>query len=332
MRSFVRILVLFLLLLASYSPAIFAQKSPAAWNPRRTWVFMVGMLERKDSESFASFPKKNRRDEVLMSVLKKSGVPAEQTFHLQDSRATTARIRSEFVNFLGRTRPGDTLFVYYEGHGYKTDDGKTYLASYDVDEARNPGWPVASVPDTIEHYFRGDKAILVLDNCYSGSMAKAVNNGKRRVSYAVMASSSASQSSTGNWTFKEAIISAFRGSPFADDNRDGIITFAELQANAEADMLFGEEQVATFALTGSFDPESRITDVTRARSSRIGDRVEAYSVKNGYWGYIIDAKDGKFLIHYYGFEVSDDEWVTPKMIRVPVVNSAYKVGEGVEVE
>lgn len=304
----------------------------ADWEPNRTWVFCVGLLEWKDSESFASFPKENRRDERLLKVLKDRGVPASQIVYLKDRAATTSRIATEFANLLARTREGDTLIVYYEGHGYKDDDRKTYFASWDVDDGSNKGWAVSSVPQTIERSFKGSTAIIAMDNCYSGAMIDAVRAAKRRVSYAVMASSSASQSSTGNWTFTEALISAFSGEAHADIDRDGTITFAELEVNAKADMLFGEEQIASFAFTGSFDPASRISAAAKAASPRVGERVEAYSVDGWYKGTIVDAKNGKFLIHYYGYEQSDDEWVLPKMIRVPKVASIYKIGDKVEVE
>lgn len=304
----------------------------ADWEPSRTWVFCVGLLEWQDSASFASFPKTDRRDERLIKVLKERGVPAGQIVYLKDRAATTARIAAEFSKLLARTREGDTLIVYYEGHGYKDDDRKTYFASWDVNDNGNKGWAVSSVPQMIERSFKGSTAIIAMDNCYSGAMIDAVKAASRRVSYAVMASSSASQSSTGNWTFTEALISAFSGEAHADIDRDGTVTFAELEQNAKADMLFGEEQIASFAFTGIFDPRAKIGAAARAASPRVGERVEAYSVDGWYKGTIIDHKNGKFLIHYYGYEQSDDEWVTAKMIRVPKVTSIYKIGEKVEVE
>lgn len=323
------VLILFVSLVLSQ----FAAAQTAAWDPQRTWVFCVGLLEWKDSESFASFPKENRRDEILLKVLKNRGVPANQVVYLQDKAATTARIKSEFTKLLTRTQPGDTLIVYYEGHGYKDDDDKAFFASYDVDdEAGILGWAFSSVPETIERGFKGSTAIIAMDNCYSGAMVNAIKAAKRRVSYAVMASSSASQSSTGNWTFTEAIISAFSGEAHADTNRDGAITFAELETNATADMLFGEEQVSSFAFTGTFDPNAKLADAAKATSPRVGERVEAYSIDGWYKGTIIGAKSGKFLVHYYGYEQTDDEWVTTKMIRLPKVTSIYKIGEKVEVE
>ena len=325
--------ILTLLLLFSADCAFMQKPVTAAgdkWEPQRTWVFFVGLLEWKDSESFTSFPQKNRRDEMLLNELRKSGVPETQIVYLKDKNGTTANIQSEFVKILGKAKPGDTVFVYYCGHGYKDDDAKTYMASYDVSE-KTLGWAVDSVPETIEKYFKGSQAIIAMDNCYSGAMAAAVKSKPRRVSYAVMTSSLASQESTGNWTFTEALISAFRGDPFIDDDHDGKVTFAELESNAEDDMLFGEEQMATFAFTGNFSPDTRIADSIAGSSPRIGERVEAYSIDGWYKGYITDAKADKFKVHYYGYEYDEDEWVTAKMIRSPKTVQ-YAVGQKVEVE
>ena len=141
------VLILFVSLVLSQ----FAVAQTSAWDPQRTWVFCVGLLEWKDSESFASFPKENRRDEIFLKVLKDRGVPASQVVYLQDRSATTARIKSEFIKLLARTQPGDTLIVYYEGHGYKDDNEKAFFASYNVsDENRVLGWPGLSVPHWIE--------------------------------------------------------------------------------------------------------------------------------------------------------------------------------------
>lgn len=304
--------------------------TPAKWEPQRTWVFFVGLLEWQDKATFASFPQKNRRDEILLQELRKSGVPESQIVYLKDSAGTTAKIQSEFEKILAKTKAGDTVFVYYCGHGYKDDDAKTFLASYDVSE-KTLGWAVDSVPETIEKHFKGSHAMIALDNCYSGEMAEAVKAKPRRVSYAVMTSSLASQVSTGNWTFTEALISAWRGESFVDKNKDGKVTFAELQSSAEEDMLFGEEQMATFAFTGNFSADTAIAKSTPATSPRIGERVEAYSIDGYYKGYITDFKDNKYKVHYYGYEYDEDEWVPEKLIRKPKIVQ-YAVNEKVEVE
>lgn len=301
------------------------------WNPQKTWVFFAGLLEWQDSKSLPSFPQKNRRDEILFNLLKQSGVPAGQMIYLKDSQATTSKINGEFVKFLKQAKPDDWVFVYYCGHGYKNEKAETFLASYDVSD-KTQGWSVKSIPETIEKNFKGSHAIIALDNCYSGAMAAAVKSSKRRVSYAILASSMASQISTGNWTFTEAIISSFRGENFIDDDQNGVVTLAELKSNAEADMLFGEEQMATVAFTGNFDAQTVISKAEpKSTSPRMGERVEVFSA-NAWWkGYLVEAANNKFKVHYYGWEASDDEWVTTQQIRQPKPTQ-YRVGEKVEVE
>ncbi len=300
------------------------------WRPERTWAFFVGLVDWKDSETFESFPSENRKDTVLRDTLKRRGVPAEQIVYINDARATTAVVETRFAEFLKRPAPGDWLFVYFEGHGDKDDDGVPYLITYDV-AGRNKGWKFDGVPDAIERYFKGSTAIIALDNCYSGAMADSVRRKPRRVSYGVLASSLASQESTGNWTFTESLISAFDGAAFVDRDRNGQITFDELGKNSELDMLFGEEQMATITFTGTLDPQTVIAQAEMPASPRVGERVEAYSVDDWYKGFIVDVKGGKFKVHYYGYEASDDEWVTSKMIRSPRTTQ-YAKGSRVEVE
>lgn len=320
-----------LLFAAIFLSAALQVKAADNWDPQRTWVFFVCLVNWKDSNTFASFPTKNRKDVVLRDTLKSRGVPETQIVYLNDSKATIATVERQFTEFLKKPAPGDWVIVYFEGHGYKDeDDGTPYLATYDVSE-KVKGWRFDSVPDAIERNFKGSHAIIALDNCYSGAMAEAVKSKPRKVSYGVLTSSLASQVSTGNWTFTESLISAFNGAAFVDRDRNGSITFAELGKNSEEDMLFGEEQMATIAFTGRFDPATVIGKAQTAASSRVGERVEAYSVDGWYKGFIIDAKAGSHKVHYYGYESSDDEWVTDKMIRTPKVVQFAK-GAAVEVE
>jgi hypothetical protein len=326
----IKLFFLLTLVLIFTTPGYTQPGAKPAWNPKKTWVFFAGLLEWKDKASFSSFPQTNRRDAVLLDQLRKSGVPESQIVYLKDSQATTANIKAKLTELLSQAKPDDWAFVYYCGHGYKTDDeAEAYLASYDT-AGKNLGWSVDSIPDTIDASFKGSHAIIALDNCYSGSIMDAVSAKKRPVSYAVFASSSASEMSTGNWTFTEALISAFRGASYMDDNGDTSVTLAELGANAREDMLFGEEQLATIAFTGGFDPETVIARSSVAAGPRVGERVESYSIDGWYKGFITDANKGKFKVHYFGYEDAEDEWVVPKMIR-QAKTVQYAVGQKIQV-
>jgi hypothetical protein len=171
-----------------------------------------------------------------------------------------------------------------------------------------------------------------MDNCYSGAMIDAVRKTKPKLPYAVFASSMANQESTQNWTFTEALINGFRGESFVDTNADGKVTFREVSKNFENDMLFGEEQMASSAFINGFDPDITVATAGPLRSPRIGQRVEALSEGEWYRGFISDVKGTKLKVHYYGFEVDEEEWLPASKIRIPPTGSAFKVGERVEVQ
>ena len=308
------------------------EANAAAWEPSKTWVFFACLVRWQDSKEFASFPEDVRKDGVFLDSLRAKGVPNEHIVYLKDEQATLSSVTSKFNEFLKKPGPNDWVIVYFEGHGYKDDDGTPYLATYDVNDDRHiTGWKMDAVPASIERNFRGNRAVIVLDNCYSGAMDDAVKKTRRRVSYAIFASSLASQESTGNWTFTESLISSFKGSPIADANHDGVVTFAEMGKHSEDDMLFGEEQLATIDFTGDFDPQTVIAMAPKPAFQRLGEQVEAYSVDGWYKGFLVDSKGGKFKVHYYGYEDSDDEWVPPAKIRKPKLVQ-YPIGRRVLVQ
>lgn len=290
------------------------------WQPQRTWVFVVGALRFKHDEMFDSFPQENRRDAELVAFFRQQGVPAPQIVYLRDREATADRIQRAFTAQLGRAREGDWLFLYYTGHGYRPEDeGDAYLASYDAGDEDVPGWPVNSIPASIERYFKGSHAFLTLDNCYSGSLVDAVRARPSSISYAVLTSATADQVSTAEWTFTEGLLAALRGKAYEDSNNDGEVTLGEMAEQVEADMSFAERQRAMFATTGDFSPQTVLSRAERKRDARIGERVVVRSDGDWFKGRIIDVDhdDAEFLIHYYGWDDSYDEWVDGQQIRRP---------------
>ncbi len=304
-------------------------KTPVEWNPQKTWVFFVGLLEWKDSKTFASFPQKNRRDEILLDVLRDRGVPEKQIVYLQDKSATTAKIQTTFETFLKNAQPDDWVFVYFCGHGYKDEKAETFLASYDATD--KIGWRVDSVPDTIDRFFKGSNALIMLDNCYSGAMAEAVKNRGSNVSYAVLASSHYNSFSTGNWTFTESLIYAFRGDALIDDDANGKITLGELEDNTAEDMLFAEDQITEFAFTGKFNNQTIIAENKKAIAPRLGERVEAFDGDDWYRAIITDVQHGEYKVHYFGYEYDEDAFRKAEQLRA-FTPKQYKIGSVVEVE
>jgi hypothetical protein len=303
------------------------------WEPQRTWVFVVGTLRFKHADVFDSFPQEHRRDAELVAFFRQQGVPSDQIIYLRDREATAKRIQSSLASQLARARKDDWLFLYYTGHGYKSDEGDTtYLASYDAGDEDVPGWPVDSIPAAIERFFKGSRAFIALDNCYSGALVEAVTKRTNRVSYAALTSSSANQSSTGEWTFTEGLLAALRGRASEDTNSDGEITLEELAGQVKEDMSFAENQRAVFAVTGDFSTQTVLSEAELKQDPRVGERVEVKSEGSWYKGRIInvDRERSRFLIHYYGWDDSYDEWVRARHIRQPRIKR-FAAGRNVEV-
>ena len=308
------------------------QQRARGWNPARTWLFVVGTLEWKHAEYFTPFPQANRRDATLVECLRDQGVPAAQIAYLQDRQATTKGIQQAFEAHLAAARADDLLVLYYCGHGGKDEtDGAAYFASYDAGSKTNLGWMVESIPATIERCFGGSRALLLADCCFSGSMADAVAQQAKRVAYACLTSSLASELSTGNWTFTEALIAGLRGQAFVDGDGDSAITLEELAAQIAESMAFAEEQMVTFATVGGFDPQLVVAAAQPRGDPRIGGRVEVQADGGWYPAQIVAVRGAQLKVHYYGYEESDDEWVTGERTREPV-RQFYPVGATVEVK
>ena len=292
------------------------------WQPQRTWVFVVGLLQFQHKDLFDSFPQKNRRDAQLVEFFRQQGVPASQLVFLKDSQATTQRVETSFPAFLSKAGPDDLLIFYYTGHGYKSDDEKTtYFATYD-DSEDTDGWATDAIVHDIEKYFKGSRALLTADTCFSGSLAQTTRQLGRRVSYATLASATSNHTSTENWTFTEMLLAGLKGKPFADINNDGEVTLSELAEDIKEDMSFAEDQKAVFVTTGNFQPEMELAVAEPKVDPLISSRLEVRSEGDWYKAKVIDARGGTYRVHYFGYEDSDDEWVTRREFRTSRVSAA----------
>jgi len=322
----------FCALLAFQCPAPNALAKDLGWQPDKTWVFVVGVLNWKNNDMFGSFPVKNRRDAALVDFFQQSGVPKTQIVYLQDKQATQAQIDSAFTAALKKLRSDDLLIVYYCGHGSKSEDSNdVYLASYDAGDDDVLGWSINSIPPKIKSESKCARVLWLLDCCYSGQAALALTKQKGRPSYACVTSSSASESSTEHWTFSDALLDSLRGVSFVDLNHDGSVTLAEFATHLSKDMSLAEEQLSTFATTEGFSPELVLARAEPLANPRIGDRAQARDVEGNYYAArIIEARDEKLKVHFIGYESDEDVWVDPDDLR-PIKPVQFAKGAQVEV-
>jgi hypothetical protein len=271
------------------------------WQPKRTWLFAVGLLEWQHPDVWASFPDAvaNRSDAQLVEHFRAAGVPDKQIVYLQDKRATKARILEQFVKFLERTDEGDLLIFYFAGHGYRDEaTNQTWLAQYDAGDKSASGWNVKNVFKLIEDHFWGDRVLLLADCCHSGALCdEVVRHQNSELSYAALTSVFAHNTSTGNWTFTDSLLAALRGDPRVDGDRDGVVELHEMGDYAELEMAFVENQKAMFCARDEFPRTAKLAVANGPLKKRVGERAEAY-VDGKYWKVkIVDADANRVKVH-----------------------------------
>jgi hypothetical protein len=305
------------------------------WDPAKTSVFVVGLLEWQHPELWSSFPacQKDRRDQQLVRYFREAGVPDERIAYLGDAQATKERIQQAFVKLLDKTKDDDLLVFYFCGHGYRdAETGQTWFANYDAGEKDSSAWNVKTIFATIEKHFSGNRALLLADCCHSGALydlARLYRDSS--IEYAVLTSSYSHNTSTGNWTFSDSVLAGLRGEPLVDLNGDEIIELDELAHYTELELAFIEGQKSMFTAAKKFTPRASLAAVEDSVDPRVGQRIEVYTDGKWYKAKTIDVDGDQLEVHYVNFDDSWDEWVESDRIR-PYQPAQFAQGDKVEVQ
>jgi hypothetical protein len=310
-------------------------KTRLDWNPEKTCVFVVGILQWEHADIYSSFPEcmPDRRDQQIVEFFREAGVSEERITYLCDAEATKSRIEKAFTKLLDDTSEGELLVFYFCGHGYRNaETNRTYFANYDAGQTDDSGWSVAGIFSTIEKHFRGKRALLLADCCHSGALYdQALRHQNSRVEYAALTSSYSHNTSTGNWTFSDCLLAGLHGNAEVDLNDDGIIELDELAHYSELDLAFIEGQKGMFTAADSFPRSAHLAKVEGELTPGVGQRVEVESDGKWYKAKIIGVDSEQFEVHFVNFDDSFDEWVDRERIR-PYQPAQFAKGDKVDVQ
>jgi hypothetical protein len=310
------------------------------WQPAHTYVLVASITTWPAKAELGAFPG-TRRDEDFVAQFKAAGVPAGQVAFLKDSAATHAAMRKALQTLAARCGPEDTLVFCFQGHG-----SRKLLFCYDYDAARSDEtvFHMDEIFPLLDKTWQGNRLFLIGDCCCSGSLRSVLRQFEQKrpeVRVAALASATASNSSTGNWTFTEGLIRALAGDAIIDRDHDGRLTMGELDRFLHDQMKYKEDQLASITFSANFENDYVLRAVAPGAVQRdirgphqIGDLREARD-REGKWyaAEIIDAKpDGSaYHVHYAGWDDQWDEWVDASRLR-PIVKAKLQVGEHYEVK
>jgi hypothetical protein len=310
---------------AAFSTRSLRAADALEWEPRATRVFIVS-LARFQGNSLHSFSLDERLEDQFAALFKERGVPAEKICLLKDDQATAQNIQSEFANFLRQSSPGEMLFFYFGSHGgYDSAAGKFWFYAYD--DKLPFDWAV----NTIERDFKGRRAMLATDCCFSGGMSELVARRKSRIAYASLSSTFSHQTAWSGWRFMQCLMRGLAGNAVVDLNDDGNVELDELAEYTAHYMAFAAEGKPMFSTTGDLSPKLLLAKSSETKRSQVGELLEAKSGTTWAKAEVLDVKPARRHVHFTGDTRSaHDVWVGDKQTR-PFEFPRYPVGATVEV-
>lgn len=318
-----RISILIILLIVFFTEKSFSED----WQPDKTVAVIVGILEWDDTE-LTTYPTENREDKKFYELLKTRGVPESQIIFLCDKQGTYQNIIDNIKTYAAKASDGYTFIFYYAGHGSYDDNGGFF---YNYDSKKNTFY-ISEIADILTDNFKGDKAMLFADCCYSGKLNDVADKLEENdIATLVLTSVVADNTSTGEWTFTESLNDIFSGIMTGTFN----ITKVDSKTAANyvlENMKNADEQPANSYQTTSFPDDFNFSTYDSAKSIKCTAKyMEAISENVWYKVEIIGKMKGLYKIHYIGWGDEWDEVVANDKLRV-ITYKTYKIGTKVQVE
>ena len=227
------------------------------WNPASTHVVILGLgLDDWADPDDPSW----KRHETLAKLFRKAGVPENQLHFWENEEGAGAKVKKRLPEILSNVEEDGLFLFYYAGHGDLDAEWENEFYFCHPDENDDVLYG-SELLDMLEEHFEGEKAAIFVDCCYSGWIARAVEELDTEGKYAALTSAAGDITSTGNWTFTECLLSALRGEKGIDRNEDGTISFKELARHVALQMRKVDQQPADYGHTDAFDPSFKLAVV-----------------------------------------------------------------------
>jgi len=292
-----RVLCLVLVIAGIAAEPVSAVDQPAARQVPRGYALIVGVSNYRNLEADKQlrFPESDADAMYRVLISQQGGAfPAENVRFLRGSDATLARIRFELENWLPSVaQPNDRVVVYFAGHGF-VEDGKGYLAPWDVDPTRlaETAYPMTSLGEVLANKVNAGWKVLLTDACHSGKINAETTNEAMDAQFTALPSSfltltattEREQSfedanlSTGYGLFTYYLVQAFQGNS-DNDPCDGRITADEVIEYVRSNVrrYARERQLSqTPTARGKYEPEMLLgvgSRCSNAEPSMLGTAV-----------------------------------------------------------
>jgi uncharacterized caspase-like protein/outer membrane protein assembly factor BamB len=280
-----------LLLVAGFSVSSQAEQEPHAahnltsqFEAGRRWAVVIGVNEYLDpSISNLRYCVADARL-VAETLVNRCGYDQKHVLLLTDDqdrahlRPLRINLDKQLRGWLSHARPGDTVFIFFSGHGFLDARGQGFLVPQDADR-NNPGLTAFRTEDLrdILRQCSATQKLLVLDCCHSGgekdarpfgSSSQELGEAFARAEGLITLASCRKAETSIEWTkvghglFTYALTKALRGK--ADYDKNGFIdsdevyryaieevpALAQRECNARQTpvRIIGEDTVGIFAL------------------------------------------------------------------------------------
>ena len=267
-------------------PESVVQPATAAPKPvtiPRSYAVIVGVSKYQNLPANLQLQFSERDAQSIYTILispEGGNFKAENVHMLTGPKATLAGLRREIDGWLPSVaKDDDRVLIYFAGHGF-VDQGKGYLAPYDVDlkNLTASAYPMDELGSVIGGKIHAKSKILLTDSCHSGAISpEDIQNLNHTLGdlnkslFSLTASRDRERSfespdlEGGHGVFTYYVVKGLQGA--ADESHDGIITADELAeyVHTQVREATGGQQNPT-SEKGSFDPNMLLSWVPSGAS------------------------------------------------------------------